>query len=616
MTKSDLVRESIIKGYLDGKSYDEIAAENTTAKGTVYNIINGWIDKIGIPDINEIREFSVMLRKSGITIKQCIQSFRFINILSNFGITDEVESSDVMVIFKDIDEKEESSQIRKKKISERKKVYSSTSRNNFYYFIENIYNNCKRNRIGSTNIIQWIQDLLEFAPSLTDNSKDGSSGLENDIDEQIEFQEIKTIKKSQSEESQAMLNEREIQVPFISKINYYIQQEKSKVQNIRTYSRNLQQKIRYYEEQKSVLDSRITNLQRKERLSLTYLDWFNRLRKELLEIHGIKLEEEVNSFAKAINDFKSYGYESHDIVKEYKRMESLAFEMKSIRGIVDSIEKTRVDTLKEIKSLEERKNYSRQSLDILQELRYAGFGFKELKQLKNTIVEIAQSNGISWFDSGKKFIEDVENQYDDKLGYETKINELKVEIKKLEAEIPGYKEHLQSQVNALGVLQYLYKFGVTDFDIINMSHIVTAYADGNMTFNPNLQSESIVDENKAIKKGYYWNSLINEIRNLGDINAQVRNQRDVLNTIKKEIEVLNSQRQKINEQTLLSSQLFNFLSGRLFYIIEFLNQIMTTAQQLNKIFILSQSHFLICVIIVSENSKNGNDEIDELEEDE
>ena len=44
--------------------------------------------------------------------------------------------------------------------------------------------------------------------------------------------------------------------------------------------------------------------------------------------------------------------------------------------------------LKKIESLEERENYSRQSLDILQELSYAGFGFKELKQLKNTVIEI------------------------------------------------------------------------------------------------------------------------------------------------------------------------------------------------------------------------------------
>ena len=67
-------------------------------------------------------------------------------------------------------------------------------------------------------------------------------------------------------------------------------------------------------------------------------------------------------------------------------------------------------------------------------------------------------------------------------------------MKKLEDEVPGYKEHLHSQVNAFGVLQYLYKFGITDDDIINMSDVVTAYKNGSITFDPNLPTEDIVDE--------------------------------------------------------------------------------------------------------------------------
>lgn len=164
----------------------------------------------------------------------------------------------------------------------------------------------------------------------------------------------------------------------------------------------------------------------------------------------------------------------------------------------------------------------------------------------------------------------------------------------MEDEVPGYKERLQSQVNAFGVLQYLYKFGVTDDDIINMSHIVTAYLDGNITFDPKLQSESLVDANKLIKKTYYWNSLINEIRNLGDINYQIRKQGSVLESIKKEIDVLNSQRLKLNDQTLLSGQILNSLFGRLSYFIESLKQIMTTAQQLNKIYLVPITFSYIC----------------------
>jgi len=614
MTNSNLVRESIIKGYLNGKSYDELAYENDIAKGSVSNVINAWIDKIGIPDIYEIRDFSIMLRKSGITIKQCVQSFRFIQILSNFGITDELDSSYIPDISRSTYEKEEKSLIKKNKIGERKKDNSPTLRTNFYYFIESIYNNCKKNRIQSTNVIEWIHDLLEFDPSLTENSNDVSYGFEQDIDEPKMSQKSEMIKKSQSWESEDKLIDREIQVPLVSKINSYIRQKKSNIQNLDFHSKQLQQEIRYLEGQKNMLCSRITNLKRKESISLTYLDWYNSLKQELFDLFRIKLEEEVSSFVNMFNDFKYYDYNLHQIVKEYKQIESLRDEKDAIQGIVESIEKTRDELLRKIESLEERENYSRQSLDILLELRHAGFGFKELRQLKNTVIEISIANNISWFDAGRKFVKDIERQYDDKLGFETKINEIKVELKNLEYEVPGYKERLQSQVNAFGVLQYLYKFGVTDDDIINMSHIVTAYLNGNITFDPNLQSGSLVDENKLIKKVYYWKSFINEIRNLGDINSQIRKQGSVLESIKKEIDVLNSQRQKLNDQTLLSGQILNSLFGRLGYFVETLKQIMTAVQQLNKVFILSQSHFLICVVITSRNSKNGNDNLNEQED--
>lgn len=145
-TISDLVRDSIIKGYLNGKSYDELADENNTAKGSVSNIIKAWIDRIEIPDIDEIREFSVILRKSGITIKQCVQSFRFINILSDFGITDESDSRYIQNNVRDKYGQEERvlPSIKEKKNGKRRKDYSSTPRDNFYYFIESIYNNCKK----------------------------------------------------------------------------------------------------------------------------------------------------------------------------------------------------------------------------------------------------------------------------------------------------------------------------------------------------------------------------------------------------------------------------------------------------------------------------------------
>ena len=61
-----------------------------------------------------------------------------------------------------------------------------------------------------------------------------------------------------------------------------------------------------------------------------------------------------------------------------------------------------------------------------------GVGFKELKSLCNIIKEIAVANQIPEKEAYNKFYADIEQQYDDKLGFELKIQNSKSEIQKNE----------------------------------------------------------------------------------------------------------------------------------------------------------------------------------------
>ena len=221
MTKPTIVRELVINGYLDGKSYDQIAYELDIAKGSVFNIINTWIAQIGIPDIDALREFSVTVRKSGITIKQCAQSYRFIQILASFGISDELDSTffqNTDLIQRNTAENEDRSVINKGRSGGMKKDHAITPRNNFDYFIEDIYNNCNRLGIKSTNVIQWIQDLLEFNSSGFDSTVETVTNTHNDIIEPIEYQNLTANKMPLTRKPEKMKNERDKQIPFISHI--------------------------------------------------------------------------------------------------------------------------------------------------------------------------------------------------------------------------------------------------------------------------------------------------------------------------------------------------------------------------------------------------------------
>ena len=88
--------------------------------------------------------------------------------------------------------------------------------------------------------------------------------------------------------------------------------------------------------------------------------------------------------------------------------------------------------------------------------------------------------------------------------------------------------------------------------------------------------------------------------------AEITRQRSYLDAIRKEIDDLNSQRQKLNEQTLLSAQLLNSLNGRLPHFIETLRQIMFSVKELNKMFIVYQPLFFIQVTTSSDSKDDNN----------
>ena len=82
-----------------------------------------------------------------------------------------------------------------------------------------------------------------------------------------------------------------------------------------------------------------------------------------------------------------------------------------------------------------------------------GMGIKELKRLWNTIKEIATVNNISADKASEKFFSDVIEQYDDKLGFEGEIQNLKSEIKK--NELSSFRLVEQSQLlNSIMLKQF------------------------------------------------------------------------------------------------------------------------------------------------------------------
>jgi hypothetical protein len=616
MSTSNSTKNSVVRGYLNGKSFDQLANENAISKGNVFNIIKDWKSRIEVPDIDELREFSILLRKSEITIKHCAQSFRFIQILSNFGITDELDSShnpdgEIGSKTTSMNTFRKSTNNTQNETGVGEYAYNnSTTKENFYYFLGELYHNCERFRIKPSLIIKWLQDLFEFNSTFIEKSGQLRDYNSNNVvvDKPMEFAGFDTAKKGLGiERNDDYLVNNEIQIPFISQIDGYIEQKKIELKKLASGKKKLLEEINSQEQQKSVVMSNLTELKNKERSTLTYLSWFNTLKMALSEKYNIRIEEEFKDFAKIINDFRFYSYDILQIIKDYKQIESLKDEIKTIKSTIDSNFLQKEQLAKDIESLEEEKGYASQSLKAYKELSSLGWGLKELKKLWNITTEISVANNKSTANVMRKFLDDVEGQYDRKLGFETKINELETKKKELEKEVPVYKGYLLSQQATAATLEYLYLHGVTNNDIIEMNSIVLSFIDGSITFDPNFQYQSKVNSNhkgnETIKRTYYWKALINELKRIGSINFEVNKQISYRDKLKLEIDQLNSQFQKINELTTTSLLLLNSLSIQFSYFIESLRQVKTSMDARVVL-------YLFHILVYTANSKSDSKDSD------
>ncbi len=125
-----------------------------------------------------------------------------------------------------------------------------------------------------------------------------------------------------------------------------------------------------------------------------------------------------------------------------------------------------------------------------------GFGLKELRQLWDTIREIAYANNIPSEEVVSKFLKDVKEQYDKKLGFEPEIKEKEKELYNLKNQLNAEKMALNLQPHIVPSLQQLFQNGVTEVDIINMNHLITKFAKNSYPLNIQKDSKFNISNDK------------------------------------------------------------------------------------------------------------------------
>ena len=280
----------------------------------------------------------------------------------------------------------------------------------------------------------------------------------------------------------------------------------------------------------------------------SYFKWYENLKQELFHKHTLLIEQEFEAFANAVNDFKQYSFDVTKILTEYEHISSLRNKIELTQNQVDNNAATRDTLIKEISSLKEQGDYYRQTINTYNELYNNGFGLRELKLLNNTVMESALANEISVKDSVEKFFVDLDRQYDNKLGFEKKVEELKSQMKDIENQIPGYKQYLEFQIGAVSSLNYLNANGVSNTDIINMNQSVLLFRNNDFLSDPldqntDKQSENNNDHTKT-NETMYWQRFIAKLQRLKNINQEINKQISNLNILNNQIGTLNNNKQQ------------------------------------------------------------------------
>jgi predicted nuclease with TOPRIM domain len=200
--------------------------------------------------------------------------------------------------------------------------------------------------------------------------------------------------------------------------------------------------------------------------------------RNFLEKSGLSIDDDEDNLTKLSNviyNLKHSEYDAKKITKNLSNINSLQTKEQELQSQVDAIEVRLKSAEQECSATEEKLALSEQTLAEYNELRNMGFGMKELKLLKNTVMEISTSNNINPYLSFKKFFEDIKEQYDNKLGFEPKIKEMNISLLHIKRQLHFMSVEYSQMKDVTDKLAELLAYGVTQDEILYWASTLKKY---------------------------------------------------------------------------------------------------------------------------------------------
>jgi hypothetical protein len=294
----------------------------------------------------------------------------------------------------------------------------------FESFIFDVYNRCKDDGLSPQKVVDLLNDLVEFAKANA-----------------VPFSQISGHVRQKAEDKNRLVGEIE----------------------------DLTARVKGLEDETKASENRRAFALFEEKMTSAQIESYSGLMEELKGF-GVPIDD-LSKFAKMIHGISQKGYDVRKVISEFSDLESTREEHLSYQVAIPDLKKKYEELKGECYSLEQTISSHNQTLSVFRELEEMEFDLKVLKLLRNTVNEIASANEIPPEQATQKFCKDIEEQYDDKLGFELKLMKTRSEIDSVAQSLIIARAALLSQP-VIGVsLQRLFAKGLQEHDIVEIANL-------------------------------------------------------------------------------------------------------------------------------------------------
>jgi hypothetical protein len=445
---------------------------------------------------------------------ECAEGYRMCQLLKNLGVVDDVYDGIITT-------NEDGSRISNDNNS------SGINPIDFSSFVQDIYLNCKKLGLSPSIIISWITDLIATFEGF-DNPRSNHDWDDNtNLILKSNVNGSRTDEPNPKQKSDGSLTQ--IQIPFISKVPRYIAKKKKECIDLENIKKRLKDENKRLEVQSHQKRFEFELTKQEEKYVMSFIDWFYDLKRELSDTYSIDIRD-FKRFACAVNKFKNNGFNVSMIIDECTTSSSLTTKIKIMKDDIEILESKIIGLKKSISFLENQAFYHQQTMDIYYQLEGMGLGLHQLKQLCGTILEIVDANNIPAEQAVSKFLKDVEDQYDEKLGFENEVNERKAELALANKALNNSRQSLWFNPWIGPALSYLFQKGLSEQDIISISQLVeictinTDFSNSGKSLHSKYSAQGTNNNNGNMitSRSEYWKQLIDDLKKYGNIKLAIK----------------------------------------------------------------------------------------------